>query len=32
MKVKAYLEITMQIADENRSAAANVFFKYKEEF
>ena len=32
MKVKAYLEISMQIADENRSAAANVFFKYKEEF
>lgn len=32
MKVKAYLEITMQITDVNRPAAANIFFKYKEDF
>ena len=32
MKVKAYLEITMKIADENRAAAAKVYSDYREPF
>lgn len=32
MKVKAYLEITMKIADENRAAAAKVYSNYREPF
>ncbi len=30
--VKAYLEITMKISDENRAAAAAVYAKYRQPF
>ena len=29
MKVNAYLEITMKIAEKNRSAAAQIYEKYR---
>lgn len=32
MKVSAYLEITMRISDENRSAAAKVYTDYRGPF
>lgn len=32
MQVKAYLEITMQIREENRPAAAKVYFDYRQPF
>ncbi len=32
MTTKAYLQVTMHIAEENRAAAANVYTKYKEPF
>lgn len=32
MAVKAYLQITMKINEENRPAAANVYTKYKQPF
>ncbi len=32
MKVNAYLEITMKIADENRSAAAKIYSDYRKPF
>ena len=32
MQVKAYLEITMKISDENRSAAAGVYNDYRQPF
>ena len=32
MAVKAYLQITMKINEENRPAAANVYTKYKKTF
>ena len=32
MKVKAYLEITMVIAPENRPAAAKVYYDYRQPF
>lgn len=32
MAVKAYLEITLYIKEENRGAAANVFTQYREPF
>ena len=32
MAVKAYLQITMKINEENRPAAANVYTKYKKPF
>ncbi|KZT91291.1 hypothetical protein Nizo1840_0023 [Lactiplantibacillus plantarum] len=32
MTVKAYLQITMQIDDNNRAAAAVVYTKYKQPF
>ncbi len=32
MKVKAYLEITMKIADADRAAAAKVYSDYREPF
>lgn len=32
MKVKAYLQITMKIKDENRSAAAKVYNDYRQPF
>ena len=31
-KVKAFLEITMDIKDENRAAAAKVYIDYKQPF
>lgn len=32
MKVKAYLEITMKISDENRAAAKKVYTDYRKPF
>ena len=32
MSVKAYLEITMKIADDNRPAAAKVYTDYRQPF
>jgi hypothetical protein len=32
MKVSAYLQITMKINEENRAAAAKVYFDYREPF
>ncbi|WP_421017172.1 hypothetical protein [Furfurilactobacillus cerevisiae] len=32
MTTKAYLQVTMHVANENREAAANVYTKYKEPF
>ena len=32
MKVNAYLEITMKIAEKNRSAAAQIYEKYRVPF
>lgn len=32
MKVKAYLQVTMKIADANRAAAAKVYTTYKKPF
>lgn len=32
MKVKAYLEITMKISDENRAAAKKIYTDYRKPF
>lgn len=32
MEIKAYLEITMKISEENRGAAAEVYTKYRAPF